>query len=165
MGSSSSCKTFETFNSAKKWIAQKKQTINHVIPLLVVFLIITQSQSLCQDQFLFLDLCSYLGTPIAPETICGPATTLSFAEIKLDSVSFKAPLPLDKIDDFCPVQIILVNLRLRGGRPGPLFHLADGSSISRAIFIDKLFMTIRYCNRGPYIKHTYIKLYLSSNLI
>ena len=35
---------------------------------------------------------------MAPEKTCGPATTLSFAGIELDSVSFEARLPLDKID-------------------------------------------------------------------
>ena len=38
------------------------------------------------------------GIPIAPEKTCGPATTLSFAGIELDSVSFEARLPLDKTD-------------------------------------------------------------------
>ena len=63
------------------------------------FLIIVKSESLCQDQLnLFLELYSYLGIPIAPEKTCGPATTLCFAGIELDSVSFEARLPLDKID-------------------------------------------------------------------
>jgi len=82
-----------------EWIAQTKLGIKHIIHLLDDFLIIAQSRSLCQDQLrLFLDLCSYLGIPIAPEKTCGPATTLSFAGIELDSVSFEARLPLDKID-------------------------------------------------------------------
>ena len=99
MGCSSSCKTFETLSTAMEWIAQNKLRINHIIHLLDDFLIIAKSESLCQDQLnLFLELCSYLGIPIAPEKICGPATTLSFAGIELDSVSFEARLPLDKID-------------------------------------------------------------------
>ena len=82
-----------------EWIAQNKLRINHIIHLLDNFLIIAKSQSLCQDQLhLFLDLCSYLGIPMAPEKTCGPATTLSFSGIELDSLSFEARLPLDKID-------------------------------------------------------------------
>ena len=46
----------------------------------------------------FFDLCSFLGIPIAPEKTCGPANTLSFAGFELDSVSFEARLPLDKLD-------------------------------------------------------------------
>ena len=101
MGCSSSCKTFETLSTAMEWIAQSKLRINHIIHLLDDFLIIAKSESLCQDQLhSFLELCSYLGIPIAPEKTCGPATTLSFAGIELDSVSFEARLPLDKIDNF-----------------------------------------------------------------
>jgi len=36
-----------------------------------------------------------------------------------------------------------------GGRPGPLFRFADGSSVSRAIFIDKLSMVIKDCRLDP----------------
>ena len=42
-------------------------------------------------------LCSYLGVPIAPEKTCGPSTTLCFAGIELDSVLFEARLPVKKI--------------------------------------------------------------------
>ena len=99
MGCSSSCKTFEALSTAVEWIAQNKLKINHIIHLLDDFLIIIKSQSLCQDRLhLFLYLCSYLGIPIAPEKTCGPATTLSFAGIELDSVSFEARLPQEKID-------------------------------------------------------------------
>ena len=81
------------------WIAQSKLKVNCIIHLLDDFLIIAPSYTLCQDQLrLFLDLCSYLGIPMASEKTCGPATTLSFAGIELDSVSFEARLPLDKID-------------------------------------------------------------------
>ena len=34
---------------------------------------------------------------MAPEKTCGPATTLSFAGIELDSICSEARLPLDKI--------------------------------------------------------------------
>lgn len=50
---------------------------------------------------------------------------------------------------FCPVQIILDYLSLRGSGPGPLFRLADGSPVSRTIFIDKLSMAIKYCGLDP----------------
>lgn len=76
-----------------------KLRINHVIHLLDDFLMIAKSQSLCYEQLhLFLNLCSYLDIPMAPEKTCGPATTLSFAGIELASVSFEARLPRDKID-------------------------------------------------------------------
>ena len=99
MGCSSSCKAFETLSTAMEWIAQTKLRISRIIHLLDDFLIIAKSQSLCQEQLkLFLDLCSYLGIPMAPEKTFGPATTLPFAGIEFHSVSFEACLPLDKID-------------------------------------------------------------------
>lgn len=98
MGCASSCKTFETFSSALEWIAQNKLNINHVLHLLDDFLIIAPSYKLCQEQLnLFVDLCGYLGVPIAPEKTCGPDTTLCFAGIELDSVLCEARLPLEKI--------------------------------------------------------------------
>ena len=98
MGCSSSCKTFETFSSTLEWVAQSKLNINHVLHLLDDFLIIAPSYKLCQEQLsLFVDLCSYLGVPIAPEKTCGPSTTLCFASIELDSVLFEARLHVEKI--------------------------------------------------------------------
>ena len=52
-------------------------------------------------------------------------------------------------NNFCPVQIILDYLSLSGSGPGPLFCLADGSPVSRAIFVDKLSMAIGYCGLDP----------------
>ena len=58
---------------------------------------IAASHEICQRQLnLFVDLCAHLGVPIAPEKTCGPATTLSFAGIKLDTIQLEAPLPAEK---------------------------------------------------------------------
>ena len=56
---------------------------------------------------------------------------------------------INRRNNFCPVQIILDYLSLRGSGPGPLFCLADGSPVSRAIFVDKLSMAIGYCGLDP----------------
>lgn len=62
------------------------------------FLIIAPDEQLCPAQLdLFIDLCSYVGIPIAPEKTCGPFTTLSFAGIERDSVFQEACLPPEKI--------------------------------------------------------------------
>lgn len=50
---------------------------------------------------------------------------------------------------FCPVQIILDYLSLRGQLPGALFSFVDGSPVSRALFIDRLSMAIKYCGLDP----------------
>ena len=97
MGCSSSCRTFELFSSALEWVAQNKLHINHIIHLLDDFLIIAASQEICQRQLtLFVDLCGHFGVPIAPEKTCGPATTLSFAGIELDTIQLEARLPAEK---------------------------------------------------------------------
>ncbi|PFX27885.1 uncharacterized protein LOC111327038 [Stylophora pistillata] len=99
MGCSSSCKTFETFISTLKWIARTKFKIQHVLHLLDDFLFIAPSECLCQQKLnIFLEFCSYLGVPIALEKTCGPATTLSFVGIELDTVLMEAKLPRDKLD-------------------------------------------------------------------
>ena len=71
----------------------------HVLHLLHDFLFIPSSEHLCQQQLnIFLEFCSYLGVPIAPEKTCGPATTLSFVGIELDTVVKEARLSQDKLD-------------------------------------------------------------------
>ena len=81
-----------------EWLAQNKLHINHIIHLLDEFLIIAGSQEICQRQLkLFVDLCGHLGVPIAPEKTCGPATTLSFAGIELDTIQLEARLLAEKI--------------------------------------------------------------------
>ena len=99
MGCSSSCKTFETFSTAVEWVAQHKLNINSILHLLDDFLIVAPTEKICRDQLnLFLELCSYLGIPIAPQKTVGPATVLQFAGIELDTQQLVARLPQEKVD-------------------------------------------------------------------
>jgi len=87
MGLASSCKTFETLSTAVQWIAQTNLGIRYKLHLLDDFLIISGSHVECSRELsLFLELCSYLGIPIAPEKTVGPSIVLSFAGIELDTV-------------------------------------------------------------------------------
>ena len=89
---------FEALSTAVKWIARHKFQIPYILHLLDDFLIISLSRETCSQQLsVFLGICDYLGIPIAPEKTCGPATTLSFAGIELDSIRMEARLPQDKI--------------------------------------------------------------------
>ena len=98
MGLTSSCKTFEALSTAVQWIAQTKLRISHMLHLLDDFLIISGSHEQCSRELaLFLELCSYLGIPMAPDKTVGPSTVLSFAGIELDTVHSEARLPLDKV--------------------------------------------------------------------
>lgn len=97
MGLASSCKTFETLSTAVQWIAQTKLGIRYMLHLLDDFLIISGSHEQCSRELsLFLELCSYLGIPMAPEKTVGPSTVLPFAGRELDTVSSQARLPHDK---------------------------------------------------------------------
>ena len=67
MGCSSSCKTFETFSTAVEWIAQDKLGIANFTHLLDDFLLIQPTETQCSRSLaLFLDLCDFLGIPMAP---------------------------------------------------------------------------------------------------
>ena len=98
MGCRSSCKTFETLSTAVEWIAREKLRIKSILHLLDDFLIINGTYKACAQQLeLFIQTCSYLGIPIAPEKTVGPASVLSFAGIELDSNRMEARLPTDKV--------------------------------------------------------------------
>ena len=98
MGLASSCKTFEALSTAVQWIAQTKLGISYMLHLLDDFLIISGSHEQCPRELaLFLELCSYLGIPTAPEKTVGPSTVLSFASIELDTLHSEARLPHDKV--------------------------------------------------------------------
>ena len=72
-----------------------------MLHLLDDFLIISGSHEQCSRELaLFLELCSYLGIPMAPDKTVGPSTVLSFAGIELDTVHSEARLPRDKIMRF-----------------------------------------------------------------
>ena len=99
MGCSSSCKIFETFSTAVEWVVRHKLSIPYILHLLDDFLIVAPTESLCHSQLnIFLDMCSYIGVPIAPEKTAGPSQILSFAGIELDFCLMEARLPLDKVD-------------------------------------------------------------------
>ena len=68
MGCASSCKTFESFSTAVEWIAQEKLGIANLLHLLDDFLLIQPKEDQCSKSLhLFLDLCDYLGIPMASE--------------------------------------------------------------------------------------------------
>lgn len=98
MGCSSSCKTFETFSTAIEWIAKDKLCIANLIHLLDDFLLIQPTASQCSVSLrLFLDLCDFLGIPMAPEKTFGPSTILTFAGVELDTIRCESRLPVDKL--------------------------------------------------------------------
>ena len=98
MGCSSSYKTFETFSTAIEWIAQDKLGIANLLHLLDDFLLIQPTESQCSKSLqFFLELCDFLGIPMAPEKTFGPSTILTFAGIELDTIRCESRLPEDKL--------------------------------------------------------------------
>ena len=99
MGLASSCKTFEALSTAVQWIAQTKLGISYMLHLLDdFFIIISGSHEQCSRELaLFLELCSYLGIPMAPDKTVGPSTVLSFAGKGPNTLNFEARLPRDKV--------------------------------------------------------------------
>ena len=99
MGLKSSCKIFETFSSAIEVIARKRLNIAHIVHLLDDFMIFAKSTSQCRQLMSsFLAMCRDLGIPMSKEKPFLPATTMTFLGIELDSVTFEARLPLEKLD-------------------------------------------------------------------
>ena len=67
-------------------------------------MIIAGSHEQCSRELaLFLDLCSYLGIPMASDKTVGPSTVLSFADIELDTVRLEARLPREKVQHRTPM--------------------------------------------------------------
>ena len=93
MGLKSSCAIFDKFSSSLEWLAMQHLIVSSVLHILDDFLFIAPSRVKCSK---FLDMCNFLGVPIAQDKTVGPNTTLQFAGIELGSVQQEARLPLDK---------------------------------------------------------------------
>ena len=97
-GPSSSCRTFEKISSAIEWLAKAKLGITAVLHILDDFLLLeTHKETGKQQLEKFITMCREIGVPLAPEKTAGPATTMIFAGIELDTLSMEARLPPDKI--------------------------------------------------------------------
>ena len=98
MGLKSSCAIFDKFSSSLEWLAMQHLHASAVLHILDDFFFIAPSRAKCsEDLYMFLDMCNFLGVPIAQDKTVGPNTTLQFAGIELDSVRQEARLPLDKL--------------------------------------------------------------------
>ena len=99
MGASSSCKIFETFSSALKWIATTKFKCGDIVKILDDFLFVATSYAAAHNSLqAFQHMSSVLGVPLSVEKTFLPATTMIFLGITLDSIRSEARLPQDKLD-------------------------------------------------------------------
>ena len=58
-------------------------------------------------------------------------------------------LTISREANFCPVNIMLKYLDIRGHQPRPLFSSSGGQAVSREIFVDFLSKALLYCNLDP----------------
>ena len=100
MGCSPSCRIFEDFSDAIKWILTNHNVENSVKVLDDFFFIHKQSGACQADLQTFLDLCSRMGIPVAPHKTFGPSQVLEFLGVQLDTIKMEAALPSQKIHDY-----------------------------------------------------------------
>ncbi|XP_066538410.1 uncharacterized protein [Hoplias malabaricus] len=97
-GCKSSPKIFDTLAEALSWILLNVYDVPYVVHLLDDFLVLDSPSSPPARCITSLTAAfRRLGIPLSSEKTIGPATSLEFLGISLDSVSFRASLPHDKL--------------------------------------------------------------------
>jgi hypothetical protein len=98
-GSRSSPFIFNTFAIALAWIVLNYGTLNFLIHYLDDYFLANYSRESCQaDMDTFLRICKDLGVPIAEDKLEGPATTLTYLGIEIDTVNMVVRLPAAKLE-------------------------------------------------------------------
>jgi hypothetical protein len=88
---------FNSFADALHWILSSVLSLRRVIHYLDDFFLCHSSLPACAaDMRRLISLFDHLGVPLAPAKVCGPARTLTFLGIEIDSVLRVARLPADK---------------------------------------------------------------------
>ena len=101
MGLSASCQIFETISTGVQWVAQHKLGITEMLHILDDFILFHTDRGMCAAQLeSFTTWCETIGIPLAPEKTEGPASTITFAGIELDSVRMEARIPQEKLDRY-----------------------------------------------------------------
>ena len=92
---------FNEVAEAFQWICAHHLSIEDMLHLLNDFLVLGPPKSvLCEQRItLALQMCHYLGIPIADEKTTWPSTELIFLGIILDTDKFESRLPDDKRED------------------------------------------------------------------
>ena len=100
-GAASSCFIFETIATALHWILHNKFGVTKLVHYLDDFLFVSRTHQECSLNMLkFHQLCHELGIPINNDKTEGPTTSLTFLGIQLDSTTFTASLPLQKVNKY-----------------------------------------------------------------
>jgi hypothetical protein len=98
-GSRSSPKIFTMLSEAVHWIATRNYGIRHLLFLLDDFLVIDDAQAdAVESKTRLLKVFDVLGVPLNQKKTAGPATTLEYLGIVLDTQKMEARLPVEKIE-------------------------------------------------------------------
>ena len=98
MGASSSCKIFESFSDALKYILIAQYGLSNVIKVLDDFMFIADSEEDCKDALdFFRSLCSLVGVPISREKTVEPTRALVFLGYHIDLDKRVVSIPKEKI--------------------------------------------------------------------
>ena len=101
MGASSSCRIFERFSDALKWILETKFNCPFVVKILDDFFFLADSYDACLNALdSFRALCRDIGLPLAPAKTVLPCERIEFLGIELDSANMVAVIPEDQIDRY-----------------------------------------------------------------
>ena len=80
----------------------------------------------------------------------------SVVSLKLTFLDFKHSynqppfsIVITRAPAFCPVQVMLDYLTLRGYKPGPFFMTSHGHPVSRTTFTDQLSLALKFCGLNP----------------
>ena len=93
---------FNGYADALEWII-RASGVHHILHYLDDFLVLGPPHSgVCLAALdAMISICQSLGVPLAADKIAGPATSLVFLGIELDSVRMEARLPDDKLTRLC----------------------------------------------------------------
>lgn len=101
MGCSSSCAIFECFATALQALFQHEMPSAHCLHMLDDFFFIAPDYETClQHLNHFINMCSFLGVPIAPDKTTPPSTNTTFLGVELDTTTWTARLPPDKLQTY-----------------------------------------------------------------
>ena len=99
-GCASSCRIFERFSDAIKWILAKHCDASNVVKILDDFLFVSSLRKCSTHLKTFQSLCQELGVPLAAHKTLGPSQTLTFVGIELDTIAMEARLPQEKLTKY-----------------------------------------------------------------
>ena len=101
MGASSSCRIFERFSNALKFILIHRFQIVNVTKILDDFLFVSSSKLTCQRYLdIFIDLCQTINIPLAKHKTVAPTNEIIFLGIQINSTKMIAQLPEDKLHNY-----------------------------------------------------------------